>query len=1175
MSQDIQNEKKRFFRDELEISEDGHPSFNTSLSNKESFLFSENAAISEEIGEDIKHSEITNEQERAQPSHTIMDLSKSNFIREIKDIIPNITSTVLDDLYDRFPDTESKLSSAIMYYFEHLNKKTEERKESENYESDSDISIIEPPSDNPPSSPSHISVNKNSLLSQKRQKKEHVNIKTHKRFKRTFTWKRFIGSLQVNGMATRPTASPLKYGTKLQLTLSTSNGSPSKIYDSRGKQKKSMSSYVRIMDVQSNREIGRVPEDIAKIVYPLIDTDEIAFTATLVYCDSQRLRVGDSFVLQLDCFLTSLIMEKRNSLSSSPALTSTSFRQSWDDSKISETEDDLKNRSRRMAFINLFDKLNIHQVLDEKLEIEKHQKWLAGNCEVIDIADDETFDLIMSQEHTPLEGTQHQEDTMNLNQLKTFYNAAQSAESLKNLPETDPPKADFKFTLRRYQKQGLSWMLRREHEFEKVGLPDNDKIDMIDGDMMNPLWKQFKWPRDMSWDSLKQDSRGESFSKDIFFYANLHTGEFSEEKPVIKTMMKGGILADEMGLGKTISALSLIFTAPHDNSERNNTLFEEVKDEQDISIINQTSTRPYASKTTLIVVPMSLLHQWYSEFEAVNNSSQLHAEIYYGGNVSSLKKLLTKTKNPPTVVLTTYGIVQNEWSKILKENKAQVNFENLSGLFSVDFYRVIIDEGHTIRNRATATSRAVMELTSKCRWILTGTPIINRLDDLYSLVKFMDLQPWSQIGYWKSFISDPFENRNFKQAFDVVNAILDPVLLRRTKQMKDIDGKPLAELPEKEIIIEKLYLNKSQECIYKHLLGIAENTVKVGLARGDLLKKYSTILVHILRLRQVCCDIRLIGSQDENDEDLSNRNTLIKDNVGINDILNNTISNSPSISQIEIDRIIKTVSKKFSDEKSFREMECSICTAEPIDIHAALITECSHPFCMGCLQGYVSYQKEKHLDIKCPICREKLEVNRLLTLTPDVDDKLELVPYNYNPRSAKLEALVKHLQLLQDTSPGEQVIVFSQFSSYLDILENELPSALSSSDILIYKFDGRLSLKERTCVLKEFQVKDLSKQKILLLSLKAGGVGLNLTCASYAFMMDPWWSPNMEDQAIDRLHRIGQTHNVKIYRFIIANSIEEKMLRIQERKRMIGEAMDASEDERRARRIEEVKMLFE
>lgn len=86
---------------------------------------------------------------------------------------------------------------------------------------------------------------------------------------------------------------------------------------------------------------------------------------------------------------------------------------------------------------------------------------------------------------------------------------------------------------------------------------------------------------------------------------------------------------------------------------------------------------------------------------------------------------------------------------------------------------------------------------------------------------------------------------------------------------------------------------------------------------------------------------------------------------------------------------------------------------------------------------------------------------------------------------------------------------------------------------------------------------------------------MNLTSASRAFMMDPWWSPSVEDQAIDRIHRIGQNESVKVIRFIIENSIETKMLKIQERKKQIGEAVGAEEEERRKRRIEEIQILFE
>ena len=135
---------------------------------------------------------------------------------------------------------------------------------------------------------------------------------------------------------------------------------------------------------------------------------------------------------------------------------------------------------------------------------------------------------------------------------------------------------------------------------------------------------------------------------------------------------------------------------------------------------------------------------------------------------------------------------------------------------------------------------------------------------------------------------------------------------------------------------------------------------------------------------------------------------------------------------------------------------------------------------------------------------------------------------------------------------------------------------LTSDDFIVYKFDGRLNMNGRGKLLNLFNAPLTNgKIAILLLSLKAGGVGLNLTTASRAFMMDPWWSPSIEDQAIDRIHRIGQNETVKVVRFIMENSIETKMLKIQERKKQIGEAVGVEEEERRKRRIEEIQILFE
>ena len=124
-------------------------------------------------------------------------------------------------------------------------------------------------------------------------------------------------------------------------------------------------------------------------------------------------------------------------------------------------------------------------------------------------------------------------------------------------------------------------------------------------------------------------------------------------------------------------------------------------------------------------------------------------------------------------------------------------------------------------------------------------------------------------------------------------------------------------------------------------------------------------------------------------------------------------------------------------------------------------------------------------------------------------------------------------------------VVFSQFTSFLDLIS----PALSRSHIPYLRFDGSMSQKSRASILTEFT--SAKKGTVLLLSLRAGGVGLNLTSAKRVFMMDPWWSFAVEAQAIDRVHRMGQEEEVRVVRFVVAGSIEGRMLRVQERKKFM------------------------
>lgn len=155
--------------------------------------------------------------------------------------------------------------------------------------------------------------------------------------------------------------------------------------------------------------------------------------------------------------------------------------------------------------------------------------------------------------------------------------------------------------------------------------------------------------------------------------------------------------------------------------------------------------------------------------------------------------------------------------------------------------------------------------------------------------------------------------------------------------------------------------------------------------------------------------------------------------------------------------------------------------------------------------------------------------------------------------STKVEFLVETLESILEE--GHQAIIFSQFTTYLDYIQ----TILREKHLKLARIDGSQSIKKRQEQVELFQS---GKCPVFLISLKAGGVGLNLTAASYVFIMDPWWNPAVEQQAIDRAHRIGQQNTLNVYRPIIKNSVEEKVLQLQEiKKELFRDLLPEDEDE--------------
>lgn len=1121
------NDKPRFFVDESDSEKES------------SFIHSSTADTAPQSNGDIKEADF--------------DLFES----EITSIVPEITHKAVLSLFDKFKFQRDLVLLSVNEFFD--NRQSYSEVESPKKTKSPGVTETKKSQD------SSEGVTEIKKLEQKlfdlTQKKENK-------------WYRYIGSFAVDAWATRPHFGHLSYGLNLNVSRSSLNASTARLkapVKSSKRQKTNFdnSTLVRLTltdpcNREFQKEIGRLPEDIGKHLCSLIDFGVVKFEGYIIFNEHKRLSIGDSFLVQLDAYISSDALK--------PFTSKGLVGESRTLREFHENTRNLENSQKS----HTFDPTKETEMEELTRRRQEGLKWLFGKVELTStdeaaISSSNTAETAIAldsddeiEDSKPADKTP-EDDHLNLNQLKEIYKSTHSFEKDQELPETFPPQATFSLDLREYQRKGLSWLLKRERENNLIGRKGNEDqisstqidnfINNQEDGILHPLWKEYKWPQDSSFKSKLCSDEPTQFQSDFFYY-NMYSGEFCFNKPVIRSACRGGILADEMGLGKTISIFSLIFSCPRDSSTVS------------------TDDLPYADRTTLVVVPMSLLSQWESEFHKSSKDPRAKCYVYYGGDTLGDLSQLLSGEDAPTVVLTTFGTLQAEWSRMTTVDADPGSFK--VGLYSVKFHRVVVDEAHNIRNRNAKTSKALYAVHSFKRWALTGTPIVNRLDDLFSLIKYLRVEPWDNFPIWRHFITRPFEQKtSINQSFDVLKSILEPIVLRRTKNDKDAHGNPLVVLPPKEVVIERLRFNEKEQIQYEWFKNKVATSFKEISSNGNLLSKFSTILTYILRLRQLCCHLDLVNTtgdtMGETDQGVMAPFVDSKENHELSKFEEHQRDH-----QMDVEEQIKVKNEIYAhfDGANFADTECSICTTSPIEIDGCVITECKHLFCAECLMDHFNFQVDhgQHI-IQCPVCRREISKSRLLkTKEANNQHGFSLSVFNPFGDSSKISALIKNLNQLHEAESKEQCVVFSQFSSFLDLIEKDLKR---HGKFRVFKFDGRLNMQERQKVLKDFANSVTShKVSVLLLSLKAGGVGLNLTNASRAFMMDPWWSPSVEDQAIDRIHRIGQEQNVKVIRFIMENSIEEKMLKIQERKKQLGEAVGADDDERRQRRIEEIQLLF-
>lgn len=586
------------------------------------------------------------------------------------------------------------------------------------------------------------------------------------------------------------------------------------------------------------------------------------------------------------------------------------------------------------------------------------------------------------------------------------------------------------------------------------------------------------------------------------------------------TLASGGILADDMGLGKTIQMISLIMA-----------------DRQ------LGRGHPDAKKATLILAPVSVMSNWSTQIEKhVKSEHALRVMFYHG---TREEPITPKTIANYDVVISTYESVSSEW-----HSQKSTSRPKNSGLFSFKWRRVILDEGHAIRNPKAKKTVAVTELNAQSRWVLTGTPIINNLKDLYSLVRFLRLSGGlNDLQVFNSSIIRPVM-QGYSVGNRVLQMLMSGICLRRKKEMKFIDLR-LPKLTEYKYPVKLLpHEQEKYDAFDKQAKGTLE--LYRNQAGQDATEAYRHLLEVLLRMRQVCNHWKMI-SEERIDSIMKQLETQ-----GAVDLTEENIFALQKMLQLSIDS----------------QEDCAICLdsyKEPV------ITKCAHAFCTSCIERVIETQH------KCPMCRQQLDslptstvkpAKELTAPPPPTQDELDNAASLESNTSSKVTALMDILKAsAKEKDAQSKTIVFSQWTTFLSLLEPHLRAA----GIVFTRIDGSMPAPVRDKALAAFDADP--DCTVLLASLAVCSVGLNLVAANKVILSDSWWAPAIEDQAVDRVHRLGQKRETTVFRLVVEGSIEENVLQVQERKRqLMGVAFSEKEagkkKERRAAALADLETLL-
>ncbi|KAF5810036.1 putative DNA helicase chromatin remodeling SNF2 family [Helianthus annuus] len=663
---------------------------------------------------------------------------------------------------------------------------------------------------------------------------------------------------------------------------------------------------------------------------------------------------------------------------------------------------------------------------------------------------------------------------------------------------------------------------------------------------------------------------------------------------------RGGILADEMGMGKTVQAIALVLAKralrPSSSSTGVNTtlvICPLIAVMQWVNEIDRFTAKgsnkvlvyhgPNRGKSLVEFSEYDFIVTTYSIVEAEYRKNvmppkdrcewcgkmfyakklKIHLKYFCGPDAvktaKQSKQCKKKGKLGEKTSLSKADVSdeedgehksskKNTKGKRKKENIETSAFPDISSgsgsmksfLHSVKWDRIILDEAHYIKDRRCNTTRAVFALESSYKWALSGTPLQNRVGELYSLVRFLQITPYSyymckdcdckvldyssnsscpscphksvrHFCWWNKYIANPIANRGrtddgIRAMILLKDKVLKSILLRRTKKGRAAD----LALPPRIISLRRDYLDITEKDYYTSLYTESQAQFNTYVEEGTLMNNYAHIFDLLTRLRQAVDHPYLVVYS-------------------------------------------KTAVARRDETKSTNEQICGICHDVAED---PVVTSCEHLFCKSCLIDFsASYGQPA-----CPTCSKPLTVDFSANnhdqqvqkpkssfkgfKSSSIINRIRLENFQ---TSTKIDALKEEIRFMVERDGSAKGIVFSQFTSFLDLIHY----SLHKCGVKCVQLDGSMTMGAREAAITKFT--DDRDCKVFLMSLKAGGVALNLTVASHVFLMDPWWNPAVEQQAQDRIHRIGQYKPIRVVRFVIENTIEERILNLQEKKKLVFE----------------------